>query len=263
MTTSQNAPFHPQHQQKIEELVQLAKEQGHITYEEINEILPMNFDSPEEIDSVLIYLIGLDIQILNQLEVEKQKERRKEAKELETIHKKSDGSSDDPVRMYLKEMGSVPLLTREEEVEISKRIEKAQMQTEKIITRFRYIAKEAIEEHEVIEDISKEITIEEISEIEKLIPSSPKIVLPSWIKNNAEWWAGGLITDQDFAKGLEYMIQNKYIIIPLTEASSESSGEIPGWVKNNAEWWSQDLISDLEFVNGLQYLISNGIIQVA
>jgi hypothetical protein len=125
------------------------------------------------------------------------------------------------------------------------------------------IAKEAIEEHEVIEDISKEITIEEITEIEKLIPSSPKIVLPSWIKNNAEWWAGGLITDQDFAKGLEYMIQNKYIIIPLTEASSESSGEIPGWVKNNAEWWSQDLISDLEFVNGLQYLISNGIIQVA
>ncbi len=54
------------------------------------------------------------------------------------------GTSDDPVRMYLKEMGAVPLLTREEEVEISKRIEKAQIQIEKIILRFRYSIREAI-----------------------------------------------------------------------------------------------------------------------
>ena len=58
--------------------------------------------------------------------------------------KRPEGTSDDPVRMYLKEMGSVPLLTREEEVEISKRIEKAQIQIEKIIMRFRYSTREAI-----------------------------------------------------------------------------------------------------------------------
>ena len=46
----------PQHQQKIEELVAIAKQQGHITYEEINEILPMSFDAPEQIDQVLIFL---------------------------------------------------------------------------------------------------------------------------------------------------------------------------------------------------------------
>ncbi|MBF8262976.1 MAG: rpoD [Parachlamydiales bacterium] len=134
----------PQHQQKIEELVVLAKEQGYLTYEEINEILPMTFDSPEQIDSVLIYLSGMDIQVLNQAEVDRQKERKKEAKELEGLPKRSEGTSDDPVRMYLKEMGSVPLLTREEEVEISKRIEKAQIQMEKIILRFRYSTQEAI-----------------------------------------------------------------------------------------------------------------------
>lgn len=136
--------FNQQQQQKVEELVAIAKDQGYITYEEINEILPMSFDSPDQIDQVLIFLSGMDIQVLNQAEVERQKERKKEAKELEGLSRRSEGSSDDPVRMYLKEMGSVPLLTREEEVEISKRIEKAQIQVEKIILRFRYSTREAI-----------------------------------------------------------------------------------------------------------------------
>lgn len=131
-------------QQKMEELVVTAKEQGYITYEEINEALPMNVDDPEQIDQVLIFLSGMDIQVLNQAEVERQKERKKEAKELEGIAKRAEGTPDDPVRMYLKEMGSVPLLSREEEVEISKRIEKAQVQIERIIMRFRYSTKEAI-----------------------------------------------------------------------------------------------------------------------
>ena len=145
MTKGQNGEeLSHQHQQKVEELVAIAKEQGYITYEEINEILPMNFDSPEQIDQILIFLSGMDIQILNQAEVEKQKERKKEIRELEGLGKRTEGSSDDPVRMYLKEMGSVPLLTREEEVEISKRIEKAQIQIEKIIMRFRYSTREAV-----------------------------------------------------------------------------------------------------------------------
>ena len=144
MSNSGFGAFDPQHQQKIEELVAIAKDQGFLTYEEINEVLPMTFDSPEQIDQVLIFLSGMDIQILNQAEVERQKERKKEAKEIEGLPKRAEGSSDDPVRMYLKEMGSVPLLTREEEVEISKRIEKAQMQVEKIIMRFRYSAHETI-----------------------------------------------------------------------------------------------------------------------
>jgi RNA polymerase primary sigma factor len=134
----------PQHQQKLEELVSLAKEQGYVTYEEMNDILPMTFDAPEMIDQILIFLSGMDIQVLNQAEVDRQKEKKKEAKELEAFPKRTDATGDDPVRMYLKEMGSVPLLSREEEVEISKRIEKAQVQIEKIIMRFRYSVREAI-----------------------------------------------------------------------------------------------------------------------
>lgn len=142
--TNFKSTFSQQHQQKVDELVALAKDQGFITYEEINEILPMTFDSADQIDQVLIFLSGMDIQIFNQADVERQKEKKKEAKELEGLPKRAEGTPDDPVRMYLKEMGSVPLLTREEEVEISKRIEKAQIQIERIIMRFRYSTREAI-----------------------------------------------------------------------------------------------------------------------
>jgi RNA polymerase primary sigma factor len=142
--TNFNNHFSQQHQQKIDELVAISKEQGFITYEEINEVLPMSFDSADQIDQVLIYLSGMDIQVLNQSEVERQKERKKEAKEMESLPKRTEGAPDDPVRMYLKEMGSVPLLSREEEVEISKRIEKAQVQIERIIMRFRYASAESI-----------------------------------------------------------------------------------------------------------------------
>lgn len=142
--TNFKAPFAEQQQLKVDELITIAKEQGYITYEEINEILPMSFDSADQLDQVLIHLSGMDIPILNQSEVERQKERKKEAKEMEGLPKRSEGAPDDPVRMYLKEMGSVPLLSREEEVEISKRIEKAQMQIEQIIMRFRYSTRETI-----------------------------------------------------------------------------------------------------------------------
>jgi RNA polymerase primary sigma factor len=177
--SSDNFLFDPQSQQKIEELVSIAKDQGYITYEEINDILPMTFDSPDTIDQVLIFLSGMDIQILNQVEADRQKERKKEVKELEALPKRSEGSSDDPVRMYLKEMGSVPLLTREEEVEISKRIEKAQMQIERIIMRFRYSSKETISIAQYLitgkERFDKIVAEKEIEDKNKFFVILPKL----------------------------------------------------------------------------------------
>ena len=170
--------FSPQHQKKIEELVAIAKEQNlTITYEEINEILPSSFDSPEQLDQVLIFLSGLDIQVLNQAEVDRQRERKKEVKELEGLAKRAEGAAEDPVRMYLKEMGSVPLLSREEEVQFSKRIEKAQIQIERLILRFRYSAREAISighfliaGKERFDKIIAEKEIEDKAEFLKIVP---------------------------------------------------------------------------------------------
>lgn len=171
--------FPQQHQQKVDELIAISKDQGFITYEEINDVLPMTFDSADQIDQVLIYLTGMDIQILNQSEVEKQKERKKEAKELENLPKRAEGTPDDPVRMYLKEMGSVPLLSREEEVEISKRIEKAQMQIGRIIMRFRYASSESISIVNYLlsgkERFDKAVTEKEIANKQEFMNSLPKL----------------------------------------------------------------------------------------
>ncbi len=167
-------------QKKLEELVSIAKDQGFITYEEINEILPMSFDTPEQIDQVLIFLAGMDVQVLNQADVERQRERKKEAKELEGLAKRTEGTPDDPVRMYLKEMGTVPLLTREEEVEISKRIEKAQIQIERIILRFRYSTKEAISIAQYLingkERFDKIISEKEVEDKNHFLKLLPKLI---------------------------------------------------------------------------------------
>ena len=177
MTKVVKEQFDPQTQQKIEEMVAIAKEQGYITYEEINDILPPSFISVQLLDEIMTHLLGMEIRILTASEIEQLKEKKKEAKELETLPKRSETTADDPVRMYLKEMGSVPLLSREEEVEISKRIEKAQVQIERIIMRFRYCSREAISivahlisSKERFDKIVVEKEIEDKTQFFKLLP---------------------------------------------------------------------------------------------
>jgi len=87
--------------------------------------------------------------------------------------------------------------------------------------------------------------------------------IPSWIKNNAKWWSQGQISDTDFVKGIQYLVETGIMTIPETKSSiSQSSQQIPTWIKNNAGWWADNKISDIDFVSGIQYLINNGIIWI-
>jgi len=86
-----------------------------------------------------------------------------------------------------------------------------------------------------------------------------EIVIPSWIKKNAEWWASDQIDDRAFVTGLQWLISNGIMHIPPTEQGVGSDNVIPGWIKNNAGWWADDLIDDRNFVGGIQWLITNGI----
>ena len=86
--------------------------------------------------------------------------------------------------------------------------------------------------------------------------------IPSWIKNNAKWWSNNQISDTDFVKGIQYLIQQGIIVIPPSEGNSESETTIPSWIKQSAAWWADDVISDGEFVNGIQFMINSGIIQL-
>lgn len=94
-------------------------------------------------------------------------------------------------------------------------------------------------------------------------PDSAFQKVPVWIKNNASWWASGMINDSDFLRGIEYMIQENIIIIAETPLSTNSvTEEVPTWVKNTARWWADDLIGENDFVKSIQFLVQNGIINV-
>ena len=96
-------------------------------------------------------------------------------------------------------------------------------------------------------------------------------VIPSWIKNNAGWWASGMITEDEFLKGIEYLINNNIILIysttidekAFTPTDTSATKRVPDWVKNNAGWWAEDLIKDYDFLNGIKYLINKGVILVS
>ena len=95
--------------------------------------------------------------------------------------------------------------------------------------------------------------------------------IPSWIKNNAGWWADGMITEDEFLKGIEYLINNNIILIydttidekAFTPTDTSATKRVPDWVKNNAGWWAEDLIRDYDFLNGIKYLINKGVILVS
>jgi hypothetical protein len=94
-------------------------------------------------------------------------------------------------------------------------------------------------------------------------PSAESKVIPKWVKNNVDWWAQGLISDDDFVKGIQYLIKEQIIDIPkLPYPSPWMDNNIPSWVKNNASWWADDLIHEDEFIKGIKYLAEKGIIQV-
>ena len=128
-------------QEKIKELVQLAQDQGHLTAGDINDALPRDLVTPEKLEEILKKLKSLEVEIVEQLDAAPRQKPTESAAEAEKTRL---DILDDPVRMYLKQMGQVPLLTREQEVEISKRIEDAELEVKRILYGLGFTAKEHI-----------------------------------------------------------------------------------------------------------------------
>jgi len=131
----------------IKTLLHLAQEHGYITYDDINDVLPDNL-SPDDLDALLSKLRGLDVEIvMDQAEAERA-ERAKQPEQSQQAEEADEDARleilDDPVRMYMNQMGKVPLLTREQEVEICKRIEEAEVAMKSIIYSLGFTAKEHI-----------------------------------------------------------------------------------------------------------------------
>jgi len=129
-------------QLRLRELIKLAKEQGYLTFDDLNEALPEGITDANELDAILTRLRRMEIDVIEASDVDRHKEVKKDLDEEEEEKPETKlDILDDPVRMYLKQMGQVPLLTREQEVEISKRIEEAENMVQKHINRFGFTAR--------------------------------------------------------------------------------------------------------------------------
>jgi RNA polymerase primary sigma factor len=112
---------------RVRELIRFAKEQGYLTLQDISEYLPESIENPEDVENMMNILDNLEIEIVDTNDVERYVKQR-EAGNFEDAP--MEDVAEDPVRMYLRQMGQVPLLTRDEEISISKRIEKAELQAQ-------------------------------------------------------------------------------------------------------------------------------------
>jgi RNA polymerase primary sigma factor len=166
--------------EEVKQLIDMGKEKGFLTYEEVNDLLPPDIVSSEQIDDVMSMFGEMEIEIVDsvqkvkipkaKLDLEDEEEGEGEQEEQE-FEPGALGRTSDPVRMYLREMGSVSLLTREGEVEIAKRIEEGERDVAGVILNTPITLKEMVSLGDRLRkfqingsDISKEVEEEELEE---------------------------------------------------------------------------------------------------
>ena len=141
------------YEEDIDKLIDTGKEKGYLTYGEVNDLLPGDITTPDDLDDLLTTINTQGIDVLSGEERRGRGERGEE-REVEAGEESDDVELDlspgtlektnDPVRMYLREMGTVPLLTSEGEVEIAKRIERGQIRVMKAISRSPIVIREIV-----------------------------------------------------------------------------------------------------------------------
>ncbi|MBI5039124.1 MAG: RNA polymerase sigma factor RpoD [Nitrospirae bacterium] len=133
---------------EVQHLISVGKEKGYLTYEELNNALPEDIISSDEMDSIMMMFGEMDIDIIDHVEEENYQKLIAEEVEEEEKEEKEIGigiaRTDDPVRLYLKEMGDVSLLSREGEIEIAKRIEEGKREVESTIFSMPFTINEVI-----------------------------------------------------------------------------------------------------------------------
>ncbi|HVJ08550.1 MAG TPA: RNA polymerase sigma factor RpoD [Acidisarcina sp.] len=188
------------YEEDIQKLIEAGKEKGYLTYNEVNDLIPGDLHSPDDLDDLITTIGTQGIDILEggpKFGGEKFEGEGEESEDVEldltpgTLEK-----TNDPVRMYLREMGTVPLLTREGEVEIAKRIERGQLRVLKAISRSPIVIREitglgedlkrgvrnvkevvVFDEEELTEDILQARVRQTVSRIDILIKHQKKAAL--------------------------------------------------------------------------------------
>jgi len=120
---------------RLARLMTTGKEKGYVLYDEVSELLPTDLNGGSDLDELLAGLDVAGIEILEEPKLDAKIEEADELLDLDLLPAAGSDKTNDPVRMYLREMGAVPLLTREGEVEIAKRIERGQSTVLKALSR--------------------------------------------------------------------------------------------------------------------------------
>jgi RNA polymerase primary sigma factor len=131
----------------IQKLIDTGKEKGYLTYGEVNDLIPNDLNSPDDLDDLIttIGTQGIDLLDEGSPKFGGGYEEGEEGEDVELdLTPGALEKTNDPVRMYLREMGTVPLLTREGEVEIAKRIERGQLRVMKAISRSPIVIREIV-----------------------------------------------------------------------------------------------------------------------
>jgi RNA polymerase primary sigma factor len=181
---------------EVEQMISMGEEKGFMTFDEVNEIPPNDIVSSDQIDDVLMMFDEMDIDVVDDLQglkVEEDKVLEKEEEEGDEFELETFARATDPVRMYLREMGSVSLLTREGEVEIAKRIESGKREVLSIVLNCPIAVKEiinlgnAIKADKVeIQEVTNEIDEEETNIEEVQIQRERILDLIERIRRNEE-----------------------------------------------------------------------------
>jgi RNA polymerase primary sigma factor len=168
--------------EEVRHLINLGRERGYLLYDEVNDVLPEEMHTPEDLDDMFLLFDSLGIEMVDSEEKYKQKveekaaagEKGEAAAEGEKDDQKVDltpgalEKTNDPVRMYLREMGTVPLLTREGEVEIARRIERGEKNVVKALARSKYVVSQMLDYAQRIRnkqiDVESLITVSEEEE---------------------------------------------------------------------------------------------------
>jgi RNA polymerase primary sigma factor len=134
---------------EVRQLIQIGKEKGYLLYDEVNELLPPDITRSDELDELFTTFGNAGIEVVDseqKYREEKLLDRRSEGSDIELdLTPSAIDKTNDPVRMYLREMGTVPLLTREGEVEIAKRIERGKLSIIKAVSRMPLVVQQVID----------------------------------------------------------------------------------------------------------------------
>ncbi|HLH34714.1 MAG TPA: RNA polymerase sigma factor RpoD [Alloacidobacterium sp.] len=181
----------------IQKLIDTGKEKGYLTYGEVNDLIPNDLNSPDDLDDLITTIGTQGIDLLDEGGPKFGGDKYEEGEDGEDVELDlTPGTlekTNDPVRMYLREMGTVPLLTREGEVEIAKRIERGQMRVMKAISRSSIVIREIValgedlkrgvrnikevvifDEEEITEDVLQARVKQTVSRIDALVKHQKK-----------------------------------------------------------------------------------------